>query len=64
MFNLEEFINYYVTKRPGSMFEPDMQSNRTNLSAVIEDKNTPQLYNLDQVTEVINFLSSNMGIKP
>ena len=38
MFNLEIFINEYVTKRPGSMFEGDIHSNITNLSAAIEDK--------------------------
>ncbi len=38
MFNLEEFIKEYVTKRPRSMFEGDIQSNSTNLSKAIEDK--------------------------
>jgi len=37
-FNLEEFINEYVTKRPGSMFEDDIQNNSIGLSAAIEDK--------------------------
>ncbi len=38
MFNLTSFINEYVTKRPRSMFEGDIQSNNTSLSAAIEDK--------------------------
>lgn len=38
MFNLESFINEYVTKRPESMFEGDIRSNNTNLFAAIEDK--------------------------
>ncbi len=38
MFNLDQFIKEYVTKRPGSMFEGDIQSNSTDLSVAIEDK--------------------------
>lgn len=38
MFNLEEFINTYVTKRPGSMFEADIYDNSECLSDVIEGK--------------------------
>lgn len=38
MFNLEGFINEYVTKRPKSMFESDIQSNSTSLSNAIADK--------------------------
>ena len=38
MFNLESFINQYVTKRQTSMFEPDILSNWDNLSVSIEDK--------------------------
>lgn len=32
MFNLEAFIDEYVTKRKGTMFEPDIVSNREKLS--------------------------------
>ena len=38
MFNLEQFINEKVTKRPGSMFLPDLRANREALSAKIEGK--------------------------
>lgn len=38
MFDLESFINIYVTKRPASMFEPDILSNYDALSASIESK--------------------------
>lgn len=38
MFDLTSFINGYVTKRPRSMFEDDIQSNGTDLSAAIGDK--------------------------
>lgn len=37
-FNLNDFINTYVIKRPTSMFEPDILSNRDSLSASIENK--------------------------
>ena len=32
MFNLEQFINQYVTKRPTSMFYPDIEANRDALN--------------------------------
>lgn len=38
MFNLEEFINTYVTKRSGSMFEADICDNREELSTAIAGK--------------------------
>lgn len=38
MFNLEEFINTHVTKRPGSMFEEDISDNREGLSEAISGK--------------------------
>ena len=38
MFNLEQFINEKVTKRPGSMFLPDLRANREALAAKIEGK--------------------------
>lgn len=38
MFNLDEFISAYVTKRPRSMFEPDIYDNRDCLSDTIEGK--------------------------
>ncbi|MBE5906095.1 MAG: nucleoside-diphosphate sugar epimerase [Lachnospiraceae bacterium] len=38
MFHLEEFINTYVTKREGSMFEKDIADNRTRLTKAIEGK--------------------------
>ena len=38
IFNLEEFINKYVTKRPSSMFEQDIFLNRENLKKAIKDK--------------------------
>ncbi|MBE5959658.1 MAG: hypothetical protein E7254_12455 [Lachnospiraceae bacterium] len=34
-FHLDSFINTYVTKRPGSMFEPDIQANREELTRAI-----------------------------
>lgn len=37
-FSLESFINQYVTRRPTSMFGPDIMSNQDNLSALIKDK--------------------------
>lgn len=38
MFNLNHFINQYVTKRPSSMFYPDIEANKEALSAKIRDK--------------------------
>ena len=38
MFNLEQFINQYVTKRSSSMFKPDIEANREELSKKIEGK--------------------------
>lgn len=38
MINLESFINEYVIKRQGSMFEGDVQINGTSLSTMIKDK--------------------------
>ena len=38
MFDLEQFINQYVTKRPASMFYPDIEANRQVLSKRIEGK--------------------------
>lgn len=39
MFNLDEFINTYVTKRSGSMFEEDICDNHEELSDAILGKN-------------------------
>lgn len=38
MFNLNKFINQYVTKRPISMFKTDIEANFSNLQAKIENK--------------------------
>ncbi len=38
MFNLEAFINKYVTKRNGSMFKADIEDNREELSKKIKGK--------------------------
>lgn len=38
MFNLDHFINQYVTKRPSSMFYPDIEANRDVLSKKINGK--------------------------
>lgn len=38
LFHLEDFISTYVTKRPGSMFEPDIQAHNADLQAAIENK--------------------------
>lgn len=38
MFNLEFFINEYVTKRPDSMFESDVEENSVALRDAIENK--------------------------
>ena len=38
MFNLNQFISEYVTKRPGSMFLSDIEANRDVLSEKIKDK--------------------------
>ena len=38
MFHLEQFINQYVTKRPVSMFYPDIKTNWNILSKKIEGK--------------------------
>lgn len=38
MFNLNHFINVYVTKRPTSMFYPDIEANRDALTQKIEEK--------------------------
>ena len=38
MFNLEAFISQYVTKRPQSMFLPDIEANRSVLTEKIEGK--------------------------
>ncbi|MBQ8951057.1 MAG: polysaccharide biosynthesis protein [Eubacterium sp.] len=38
MFNLEQFINQYVTKRPSSMFYSDIEKNKESLIRKIEGK--------------------------
>lgn len=38
MFDLNRFISQYVTKRPASLFYPDIEENRETLSAKIKDK--------------------------
>ena len=38
MFNLERFISEYVTKRPTSMFYPDIEANKDALKAGIEGR--------------------------
>ena len=38
MFNLDKFISEYVTKRPVSMFYPDIEANKDALRASIEGK--------------------------
>ena len=38
MFSLYQFISKYVTKRPGSMFYPDIDANRDELNKKISDK--------------------------
>ena len=38
MFDLDGFISAYVTKRPRSMFEPDIYDNRERLSDAIAGK--------------------------
>ena len=38
MFSLESFINKFVTKRPSSMFYPDIESNRDALTKKIQGK--------------------------
>ena len=38
MFDLNEFINEYVTKRDGSMFRADVEANGGALKAAIEGR--------------------------
>ena len=38
MINLDQFVNQYVTKRPVSMFLPDIKANRETLSQKVEGK--------------------------
>lgn len=38
MFNLDKFISDFVTKRPVSMFAPDVEANKKTLSEEIKDK--------------------------
>ena len=38
MFNLDKFISDFVTKRPVSMFAPDIEANKETLSKEIKDK--------------------------
>lgn len=38
MFNIDNFINTYVTKRPRSMFLPDIEANRDALTHSIQNK--------------------------
>lgn len=38
MFNLDKFISDFVTKRPISMFAPDIEANKDTLSKEIKDK--------------------------
>lgn len=38
MFNLNRFISTYITKRPASMFAPDIEANKMELSQEIKDK--------------------------
>ena len=38
MFNIDLFINHYVTKRPQSMFLEDIENNKEELTHKIEGK--------------------------
>ena len=38
MFNLTDFISTYVTKRPTSMFLPDIEANKDKLQEKIQGK--------------------------
>lgn len=38
MFNLDKFISDFVTKRPISMFAPDIEANKDTLSKEIKDE--------------------------
>ncbi len=38
MFSLDQFISRHVTKRPSSMFKPDIEDNKATLSKKIEGK--------------------------
>ena len=38
MFNLDRFISEYITKRPVSMFFPDIEANRCELMSKIQGK--------------------------
>lgn len=38
MFNLGQFISTYITKRPSSMFAPDIEANKMELSQEIKGK--------------------------
>ncbi len=38
MFNLNQFISEYVTMRPSSMFKPDIEANKDELSKRVEGK--------------------------
>ena len=38
MFNLNQFINQFVTKRPASMFYPDIEANKETLLSKIQGK--------------------------
>ena len=38
MFNLDQFISQYITHRPVSMFESDIQNNLEQLTLEIENK--------------------------
>lgn len=62
MFNLDQFINQYVTKRPASMFKPDIDANRDALTEKIEGKSVLVIGGAGSIGS--SFIKAILSFKP
>ena len=62
MFSLDQFISKYVTKRPTSMFLPDIQANKANLAERIEGKSVLVIGGAGSIGS--SFIKAILSFKP
>ena len=62
MFSLDQFISKYVTKRPTSMFLPDIQANKANLVERIEGKSVLVIGGAGSIGS--SFIKAILSFKP
>lgn len=62
MFNLDQFISQYVTKRPTSMFYPDIEANKRLLSEKIEGKSVLVIGGAGSIGS--SFIKATLPFKP